>query len=60
MNETIAWQTVDDPSDADITVLLLVGGESWPGWLDEDNWRSDSGGRCEPTHWAEMPQGPAK
>ena len=62
MEETIRWVPVSEPPDDEITVLLwgedngdpqvCTGHKMGNFFLDED------GFACDPTHWADMPEGP--
>lgn len=57
--ETIEWISVeDDLPDAELTVLLASGECIYPGYFDGMTWCYDTGGHADPTHWAEMPEGP--
>lgn len=61
---TIAWQDVTKAlPDNDRAVLIYEHGEAlqvWLGYLDEaTGWRYLGGSGCRPTHWSELPEGPA-
>lgn len=62
MSELIEWHRADEAlPDSDTTVLVIVGGdvESWPGYLDGDEWRNAEGFPLENVvFWAHMPEGP--
>jgi hypothetical protein len=51
-----------DPPDSDTTVQIFDPKSSepvWLGYLDGDVWRHVDATQASPTHWAEMPEGPA-
>lgn len=61
IGEQIDWISVDDElPDADLTVLVKTGDETYLGFYDADGWSYVDGTRCIKTctHWAEMPKGP--
>jgi hypothetical protein len=62
MTTTITWHPVQDRMpDADLTVVLFCPGvelDVWPGYFDGECWRSADGFKVQPTHWADMPEGP--
>ena len=56
------WIPVAEKPDADTTVLLFdaqANEPAWPGYLDGNIWRYADGMITNPTHWADMPGGPA-
>jgi hypothetical protein len=60
----MVWQDVTKAlPDNDRAVLIFERDEVLPVWLgyfDEPNgWRYLGGSSCSPTHWAELPEGPA-
>ena len=61
--EIIAWKPIANPPDSDTTVLLFDPAASepvWLGYLDGDTWRLIDGMPAAPTHWSDIPAGPAR
>jgi hypothetical protein len=61
--ETITWKPVAEPPDSDTTVLLFDPAASepvWLGYLDGDVWHTAEGMPAVPTHWTDLPNGPAQ
>lgn len=58
MNAT--WMNADVRPDSDRDVLICISGRVCMGYWDDadDDWRHESGNRCFPTHWAELPKPP--
>lgn len=59
----ITWKPVADPPDSDTTVLLFDPAASepvWLGYLDGATWRFVDGMPAAPTHWSDIPAGPAE
>ncbi|KRB73480.1 Lar family restriction alleviation protein [Noviherbaspirillum sp. Root189] len=59
----LTWTKVADRlPDSDTTVMLFDPNANepvWPGYLDGDMWRYADGMPAQPTHWADLPEGPA-
>jgi len=62
MSELIEWFRADEVlPDTDTTVLVIQGGEveSWPGYLDGEQWRNaESFPLNNVLFWAHLPEGP--
>ena len=58
---TITWRPVSEPPDADLSVLIHSAEWDepiWIGWFDGKRWYDASARVCQPTHWADLPEGP--
>jgi hypothetical protein len=59
--ESITWSPVAELPDSDMTVQLFNKDASepvWPGYFDGNRWLYIDGIVANPTHWADMPEGP--
>ncbi|WP_194720784.1 DUF551 domain-containing protein [Noviherbaspirillum malthae] len=59
---TLTWTMVSERMpDSDMTVMLFDPTSDepvWPGYHDGEAWKFADGMPANPTHWAEMPEGP--
>ena len=61
-SERMTWTPVAQLPDSDITFQLYDKEASepvWPGYYDGERWRYIDGLPATPTHYADMPHGPA-
>lgn len=55
------WQSVSDPPDDELTVMLYDAAASepvWPGYIDGGVWFYNDGLMATPTHWMHFQDGP--